>query len=120
MRFCVFEDRAENFDPLTLTRPVFDLVCGITSLIDKQLRAFGMSEYGMIVRSLLDGMCRHAHPNVPVNDSTWLAAAPTIVVNGRWLPPATPLSSAPESPPRALSRASASGGPSVASSRCPA
>src|SRR5205807_1760711 len=38
MRVCLFEDRAEDLDPLTLTRPTFQLLCGRSSLGCKQLR----------------------------------------------------------------------------------
>ena len=36
MRICLFEQRSETLEPLSLTRPVFDLICGITTLGDKQ------------------------------------------------------------------------------------
>ena len=32
MRVCLLEDRAEQLEPLTLTRPVFDLRCGIATV----------------------------------------------------------------------------------------
>ena len=34
MRVCLFEDRADNLEPLSLTRPVSALWCGMTSLAD--------------------------------------------------------------------------------------
>ncbi len=40
MELFIFEDRGyQNFLPLTWTRPVFDLKCGMTRLHDKILRA---------------------------------------------------------------------------------
>ncbi len=37
---CIFEDKkVENFYPLTLTRPVYDLRCGISTLWEKTLKA---------------------------------------------------------------------------------
>ncbi len=36
MRLCIFEDRAEQLEPLSLTRPVFELRCGI-ALAAKQV-----------------------------------------------------------------------------------
>lgn len=84
MRFCLFEDRVESLDPLTLTRPVFDLLCGMTSLGAKQLRAFSASAHGMLVRPALEAFCRQ--PGVPVNDAAWLRSGPIVLINGRWLP----------------------------------
>ena len=40
MRICVFEDAGvRNLEPLTLTRPAFDLRCGAGTLLERQLRA---------------------------------------------------------------------------------
>jgi UDP-N-acetylglucosamine diphosphorylase / glucose-1-phosphate thymidylyltransferase / UDP-N-acetylgalactosamine diphosphorylase / glucosamine-1-phosphate N-acetyltransferase / galactosamine-1-phosphate N-acetyltransferase len=86
MRCCLFEDRVENLDPLTLTRPVFELLCGMTSLGDKQRRAFAASAYGMLVRPALEALCRQCRPGVPVNDAAWLRSGPIVLINGRWLP----------------------------------
>jgi UDP-N-acetylglucosamine diphosphorylase/glucosamine-1-phosphate N-acetyltransferase len=90
MHLCLFEDRAEQFDPLTLTRPVFDLVCGVTALADKQLRLFVPSAGGMLVRPALAALCRQRWPGRAVNDPAWLRSAPAVLINGRWLPPAQP------------------------------
>ena len=41
MKLCIFEDNTfENFYPITLTRPSFDLRCGHTLLYEKILRTF--------------------------------------------------------------------------------
>src|SRR5262245_58268007 len=88
MRVCLFEDAPENLEPLTLTRPVFDLLCGISSLGQKQLRHFGATSCGMLVRPSLLSLAQMQHPSAAVNDHDWLEAADTILVNGRWLPPA--------------------------------
>ena len=54
MRVCLFEDQQVNqFEPLTLTRPVFDLLCGIQSLAQKQISHFQATEVGTIVRDYL-------------------------------------------------------------------
>jgi UDP-N-acetylglucosamine diphosphorylase/glucosamine-1-phosphate N-acetyltransferase len=86
MQLCLFEDRAENFDPLTLTRPVFDLYCGMTTLADKLCRSFA-GPVGMIVRPSLAAWCRERWPGRPVNDADWLRSGPTLLINGRWLAP---------------------------------
>jgi UDP-N-acetylglucosamine diphosphorylase/glucosamine-1-phosphate N-acetyltransferase len=91
MRLCSFEDRkVVNLEPLSLTRPAFDLLCGQTSLASKQCRFFGASDLGALVRPHLAECLHLRQPAIPVNDLAWLRASPTVVVNGRWLPPAGP------------------------------
>src|SRR5262245_36463480 len=88
MRVCLFENgSAFDLEPLSLTRPVFDLLCGQTSLADKQFRHFGPSQRGALVRPYLADVCRLQTPGVAVNDLAWLRVAPIVLVNGRWLPP---------------------------------
>jgi len=87
MRLCIFEDRAELLEPLTLTRPVFDLRCGMTTLAEKLLRAFAAKEWGVLIREPLEELFRAQHPDVPVNDGSWLRGDDLMLVNGRWLPP---------------------------------
>jgi UDP-N-acetylglucosamine diphosphorylase/glucosamine-1-phosphate N-acetyltransferase len=97
MRVCLFEDRSvPDLEPLTLTRPAFDLLCGLSSLADKQCRYFGASARGALVRPHLADVCRLDSPGVAVNDLAWLRAAPAVLVNGRWLPP--PGAAAPDVP----------------------
>jgi UDP-N-acetylglucosamine diphosphorylase/glucosamine-1-phosphate N-acetyltransferase len=87
MRVCLFEDeRAGDLEPLSLTRPVFDLLCGLGPLRDKQWRVFGAREPGAIVRDHLVGVCRARMPGTAVNDPTWLQAGPLVLLNARWLP----------------------------------
>jgi UDP-N-acetylglucosamine diphosphorylase/glucosamine-1-phosphate N-acetyltransferase len=89
MRVCLFEDRGcQNLEPLALMRPVFDLLCGQTSLASKQLRFFAPCEVGVLIRPQLADLYRLHHPRIPINDATWLRSAPIVLVNGRWLPPA--------------------------------
>jgi UDP-N-acetylglucosamine diphosphorylase/glucosamine-1-phosphate N-acetyltransferase len=91
MRVCLFEDRGVlDLEPLSLTRPVFELLCGLTSLAAKQSRFFPPGPRGVLVRPYLADLCRLHCPAVPVNDLTWLQAGPTIFINGRWLPPSIP------------------------------
>ncbi len=87
MRICLFEDSVvADLEPLALTRPVFELLCGQTSLADKQTRQFPGCPPGVLIRPCLADLFRQRFPDVPVNDASWLASAPTILVNGRWLP----------------------------------
>jgi UDP-N-acetylglucosamine diphosphorylase/glucosamine-1-phosphate N-acetyltransferase len=91
MRVCLFEDRgAALLEPLTSTRPVFQLLCGHTALGVKQLRHFAPCKAGVLVRPHLAECFRLEQPGTPVNDLDWLRAEPTVLVNGRWLPPAGP------------------------------
>jgi UDP-N-acetylglucosamine diphosphorylase/glucosamine-1-phosphate N-acetyltransferase len=88
MRVCLFEDRkVAHLEPLTATRPAFDLVCGQTSLGSKQLRHFAPCEAGFLVRPLFVDLLRLHHPSTPINDLAWLRAEPAVLVNSRWLPP---------------------------------
>jgi UDP-N-acetylglucosamine diphosphorylase/glucosamine-1-phosphate N-acetyltransferase len=89
MRICLCEDRAvANLEPLTLTRPAFDLLSGQSSLGAKQCRYFAPCALGALIRPCLVDLYRAGHPENAVNDLPWLRAAPTVLVNGRWLPPA--------------------------------
>lgn len=89
MRVCLFEDSGcHSLEPLALMRPVFDLLCGQTSLAAKQCRFFAPCEVGALIRPYLADLYRLHHPRIPINDATWLRSQPTILVNGRWLPPA--------------------------------
>src|SRR2546423_11359877 len=91
MRVCIFEDRGvADLEPLTWTRPAFELLCGMTSLGGKQGRYFGPCELGVLVRPHLADVCGLQHPHTHVNDLAWLRAGTTVLVNSRWLPPPAP------------------------------
>ncbi len=93
MRVCLFEDRGvADLEPLTLTRPAFELLCGQSSLAVKQIRYFSADIAGFLIRPHLADVFRLQYPKKPVNDLAWLRSAPTLLVNARWLPcPAPPL-----------------------------
>lgn len=91
MRICVFDDRhTADLYPLTLTRPAADLLCGLGSLGQKQARYFAAEAIGHLVHPVLAEWLRARDTTVPVNDPAWLRSAPTVLVNGRWLPPVLP------------------------------
>lgn len=91
MRVCLFEDAdVLHLEPLTLTRPAFELRCGMTSLGDKQRRHFASAQTGVLIRPQLADLFRLQQPGLPVNDLAWLCAGSTILVNARWLPPTEP------------------------------
>lgn len=88
MRICLFEDRrVVDLAPLTLTRPVYDLTCGLTSLAEQSARYFGADAVGYLVRPLVQDLAREQRPHAPVNDPLWLRAGPTVLINARWIPP---------------------------------
>jgi UDP-N-acetylglucosamine diphosphorylase/glucosamine-1-phosphate N-acetyltransferase len=88
MRICLFEDRrAADLYPLTLTRPASDLLCGLTTLGQKQSRYFGAEAAGHLCRPALAEWLRASGAGARVNDPAWLRSAPTLLVNARWLPP---------------------------------
>ena len=103
MRLCLVEDNAVvGLEPLTLTRPVFDLMLGGGTLASKITRAFqvgaGPQRRGVVIRSYLAAIQRQRDPHTRVNDRDWQARGPLMVVNGRWVPPSgfvPPASSGP-------------------------
>ncbi|QDU19099.1 putative sugar nucleotidyl transferase [Urbifossiella limnaea] len=91
MRICIYDDRrAADLGPLTATRPASDLLCGLTTLADKQTRYFRAESVGYLVRPELAPLLKARDPNTPVNDPGWLRAAPTVLVNSRWVAPPPP------------------------------
>lgn len=86
MRLCVFEDSEVQFlEPLTLTRPAFDLRCGAYALLQRQRAHFTPDEVAVFVRPTLADLCKHLHPGIAVNDPAWLKPETTAFVNARWL-----------------------------------
>jgi UDP-N-acetylglucosamine diphosphorylase/glucosamine-1-phosphate N-acetyltransferase len=91
MRVCLFEDHgALGLEPLTLTRAVPELLCGCTTLADKHYRFFAATERGLLVRPELAAVVEERLSAV-VNDPHQVRGAKTVMVNGRWLPPAPSL-----------------------------
>lgn len=86
MRLIIFEDeKCENFYPLTLLRPVFELKCGHTTLLSKILRAFEKMETGFFIRDHLAPTFRKRTPSGIINDKEMLNGDDLLIVNGRWL-----------------------------------
>src|SRR5262245_22335938 len=99
MNLFIFEDKSvEWLEPLTLTRPALDLRCGAATLLERQLRAFGVDEAAAIVRPEQAPLCQMAHPRLAVNEAGNRGNGPTILVNARWLAPGEPPSDL--TPPR--------------------
>jgi UDP-N-acetylglucosamine diphosphorylase/glucosamine-1-phosphate N-acetyltransferase len=92
MRLCLVEDSAVvGLEPLTLTRPVFDLMLGGGTLGAKVARAFGIGpgpvRRGVVMRPYLAAVRKQRDPHTNVNDRDWQARGPLLVANGRWVPP---------------------------------
>ncbi len=78
MRLCLVEDNAvAGLEPLTLTRPVFDLLLGSNTLGTKIANAFGIGpgprRRGAVIRPYLKAVQRARDPHTAVNDRDWLA-----------------------------------------------
>lgn len=59
MRLCIFEDNTySNFYPLTYLRPTFELRCGIFTLYERIVKAFGTADVSVICRKNLNPMLR--------------------------------------------------------------
>jgi UDP-N-acetylglucosamine diphosphorylase/glucosamine-1-phosphate N-acetyltransferase len=92
MRLCLVEDRAVvGLEPLTLTRPSFELRLGAKTIGEKVARAFeigpGPARRAVVIRPCLAAIEQQRDPHLVVNDSSWLARGPVIVANARWVPP---------------------------------
>ena len=91
MIVCIFEDHTVAWlEPLTLTRPAFDLRCGAGTLLERQLRAIGVDDALAWVRPELAPLCQMNHPHLTVNEAL-PATEPVLLINARWLAPAAPL-----------------------------
>ena len=81
MRLCLVEDMAASgLEPLTLTRPVHELLLGATSLGSKLAQGVrggpGTAEAELhLIRSHLAAVHRSRDPHAVVNDRDWLARA---------------------------------------------
>jgi UDP-N-acetylglucosamine diphosphorylase/glucosamine-1-phosphate N-acetyltransferase len=87
MRLLVFEDaRVADLEPLSLSRPAFELCCGISSLLEKQKKYFGHTQADVWLRPHLVEVYRETQPSGKVNclDSEHDL---TLLVNARYLPP---------------------------------
>lgn len=84
-RIALFEDSlADNFAPVSLLRPVHELICGQLSCLQRVRLAFPDADLGAIVRPLLTSVHHEQYPQLHVNDATWLASGPTLFLNSRW------------------------------------
>ncbi len=92
MRLCLVEDHAvAGLEPLTLTRPAYDLLLGGGTLGAKIARALGVgpgpARRSAVIRPWLAPIQRQRDPHTAVNDRDWLARGEVVVANARWVPP---------------------------------
>lgn len=87
MRLALFEDNSAcNFTPISLMRPVFELLCGQYSSRERLLKTLSTDEWGVLIRPSLTGIYSEQFPDARINDATWLSEGQTLLLNGRWLP----------------------------------
>ena len=78
MNIYVYEDQlALNFEPLSLTRPVFDIRIGSETFLDRIKYLFPDSSITLIVRDNLSDIAKQKYPDLAVN--------PRSVNDGIWL-----------------------------------
>lgn len=83
---CIFEDDAySQFYPLTYTRPVYELVCGMTSLREKILRVYGDCDIAFQCRPQVARILQKEQPGLSINT---LPRGDCLFINGRLLPQA--------------------------------
>jgi UDP-N-acetylglucosamine diphosphorylase/glucosamine-1-phosphate N-acetyltransferase len=83
MQICIFEDiNYANFEPLMFSRPVYDLICGMTSLKEKILRSYGKVKYSLHCRPYLNDIVKKGNPGIPVNK---IDDDQCLFINGRLL-----------------------------------
>ncbi|MCE7856689.1 MAG: hypothetical protein DYG97_09135, partial [Ignavibacteria bacterium CHB3] len=68
MPICIFEDEQYlDFEPLIYSRPVYDLICGMTSLKEKIIRAFPKEKIVLKCRHYLEPFIKTENPKCKVN-----------------------------------------------------
>ena len=69
MHICIFEDKlTDNFYPLSLSRSVYDLLCGIRTLREKIVRFFPNASQTLFCRKYLEATVKQNNPGVTVNE----------------------------------------------------
>jgi len=85
MEICIFEDLYfDRIEPLTFSRPTYDLVCGISSLKEKIIRQYPGIKISLHTRPYLEPLLISKHPDVSINN---IKEDDCLLVNGRILAP---------------------------------
>jgi len=83
MSICIFEDEQYlNFEPLIYSRPVYDLVCGMTTLKEKIIRSFPKEKITLKCRNYLETFVKAENPKCKVNQ---FEDADYLFINGRMI-----------------------------------
>jgi len=85
MRLIVFDRLTEKriqFSPLALSRPIFELRCGMTSLMEKLVAKIGAADVACFVPEYM-AACYQTKTSRQVNDHSKLKGEDLLVVNGR-------------------------------------
>ena len=78
MNIYIFEDQKSlNFEPISLTRPVFDIRIGSETFLERIQFLFPDSDINLFVRKELEDLTKNMYPNFEVN--------PESVNEGLWL-----------------------------------
>lgn len=78
MNLYIYENRqARDLEPVSLTRPAFDLRPGILSFLDRILEQIPVEKISLFVRPELEEICRKLRPEAEIN--------PAAVEKGLWL-----------------------------------
>jgi len=85
MQIVIFEDEKYiNFEPLIYYRPVYDLVCGASTLREKIERAYPSSKVVLHCRKYLVELLKSQNPSIQVNN---LSDSEVLFINGRIVAP---------------------------------
>ena len=85
MPICIFEDKQYlNFEPLIYSRPVYDLVCGMTTLKEKIIRSFPKEKTVLKCRNYLEPFVKAENPKCEVNQ---FDEVDYLFINGRIVAP---------------------------------
>jgi UDP-N-acetylglucosamine diphosphorylase/glucosamine-1-phosphate N-acetyltransferase len=85
MQICIFEsDICENLEPLVYYRPVYDLVCGISTLKEKILRAYPNTKYSFHCRNYFKDVLKYQVQDFEVNE---ISDDDCLFINGSILAP---------------------------------
>ncbi|MFH1301266.1 MAG: putative sugar nucleotidyl transferase, partial [Planctomycetota bacterium] len=87
MRLAIFEDHfALQFAPISLMRPVFELLCGQFTSRERLLKSIPVDEWGVLIRPALTEVYAEQFADARINDAIWLSEDSTLLINARWLP----------------------------------
>jgi UDP-N-acetylglucosamine diphosphorylase/glucosamine-1-phosphate N-acetyltransferase len=83
MQICIFEDeKYSNFHPLSYTRPVYELVCGVNTLKEKIIRDIPGLYVSLHCRKYLEDTLKYQYPDVGINS---INDNSCLFINGRVL-----------------------------------